>query len=117
MAYIDRDKLIERIVSTPSECCKLSQTIPFLNGSAARQNEIIDLIEAEPVYDMVGVVRCKNCKHRPISTIEGEDYGFSLEPPDDDWRCPCLNGDDGWYSWMPEDDFYCANGERRTEDE
>lgn len=69
-----------------------------------------------PAADVVEVVRCKDCKHRPISTIEGEDYGFSLEPPDDDWRCPCLNGDDGWYSWMPEDDFYCADGERRTED-
>lgn len=41
--------------------------------------------------------------------------GFNIiEPTDGDDICPCLV-DDGWYSWMPEDNFYCGRGERRTE--
>ena len=47
--YIDRDKLIEKIVNTPSIVCQLPQEVPFLTGSALRQNEIIDLIENEPI--------------------------------------------------------------------
>ena len=61
----------------------------------------------------IDIVRCKECKHRPIKEdVNGEDYGFNLiEPTEDDDRCPCLV-DDGWYSWMPKDDFYCGYGER-----
>lgn len=57
------------------------------------------------------LIRCKNCKHRPF--INGEyENGFSLEFPTN--RCPC-QCDDGWYNWMPHDDWYCANGERKEE--
>ena len=61
----------------------------------------------------IDIVRCKECKHRPIKEdVNGEDYGFNLiEPTEDDDRCPCLV-DDGWYSLMPKDDFYCGYGER-----
>lgn len=61
----------------------------------------------------IDIVRCKECKHRPIKEdVNGEDYGFNLiEPTEDDDRCPCLV-DDGWYSLMPKDDFYCGFGER-----
>lgn len=60
------------------------------------------------------LVRCKECKHRPIKEdADGEDYGFNLiEPTELDRRCPCLVND-GWYSWMPDDNFYCGYGERR----
>ena len=63
-------------------------------------------------YQEVGeLIRCKDCKHRP--TINGEyENGFSLEFPTS--RCPC-QCDDGWYNWMPDDDWYCANGERKDE--
>jgi hypothetical protein len=58
------------------------------------------------------IVRCKDCKHRPIKPNDYEN-GFDLEFPDN--KCPCQNGDDGWYSWYPADNWYCAEGERRTE--
>ena len=57
------------------------------------------------------VVRCKDCTHRPIKPNDYEN-GFDLEFPDN--KCPCQNGDDGWYSWYPADNWYCAEGERRV---
>ena len=68
-----------------------------------------------PKVEYVGeLVRCRECKHRPIKEdADGENYGFNLiEPNDGDERCPCLVND-GWYSWMPNDNFYCGFGERK----
>ena len=60
-------------------------------------------------YKHVELVRCKDCKHKPvISSVDN--FGFRrYDFPDD--RCPgqC---DDWWYNWMPNDDWFCANGER-----
>lgn len=60
------------------------------------------------------IIRCKDCKHRPIATRadEGILWGFSVEFPDE--ICP-LQCEDGWYSHYPKDDFYCANAERKTD--
>lgn len=66
-----------------------------------------------PTIDAVPVVRCKDCKHRPIDT-GGHNYGQDLFFPDED-ECPCQCGDQ-WYSWMPSDDWFCPNGERKTDD-
>lgn len=55
------------------------------------------------------VVRCKDCKHRPIKPNDYEN-GFDLEFPDG--KCPC-QCDDGWYSWYPPDDWFCANGKHK----
>ena len=66
--------------------------------------------------EYIPLVRCKECKHRPIKEdADGKDYGFNLiEPTEGDERCPCLVSD-GWYSWMPDDNFYCGFGEREGE--
>ena len=55
------------------------------------------------------LVRCKDCKHRPTDP-ENKGLGQSLVFPDD--VCPCQIGDN-WYSWMPKDDWFCADGERK----
>ena len=60
-------------------------------------------------HNIVEVVRCKDCKHRPSGTVEEDD----LEFPDD--RCPC-QCEDYWYSWKPDNNWFCGNGER-SEDE
>lgn len=91
--YINRDALSE-LVGEPIEV--------FLGR--------LDL-NLPPTVDAVPVVRCKDCKHRPKQIGEGT-QGFNLEFPD--WKCPC-QCDDGWYNWMPEDDWYCGNGERKEE--
>lgn len=70
-----------------------------------------------PTVDAVPVCRCKDCKHRPTKP---DDYnpittdGFALEFPDE--KCPC-QCEDGWYSWYPPDDFFCAKGKRKGGDE
>ena len=72
--------------------------------------------EFKGIREVRELIRCKECKHRPVKEdADGENYGFNLiKPNDGDGRCPCLV-DDGWYSWMPKDDFFCGYGERRGE--
>lgn len=62
--------------------------------------------------DAVEVVRCKYCIHKPRLSGDLETYvdGFDIIFPDD--ICPC-HCEDGYYSWMPKDDWFCANGERK----
>lgn len=59
------------------------------------------------------IVRCKDCKHRPADP-ENKGAGPSLVFPDE--ICPCRIDDD-WYSWMPDDNWFCAEGERRDEND
>ena len=56
------------------------------------------------------LVRCKDCKHKPT----GSGVNHDIEFPEQDYRCPC-RCEDFWYSWMPDDDWFCANGERKEE--
>ncbi len=76
------------------------------------ETENVYKAEFPSMYQNMGeLIRCKDCKHRP--TINGEyKNGFSLEFPTT--KCPC-QCDDGYYSWMPKDDWYCGNGERKEE--
>ena len=63
--------------------------------------------------ETVQIVRCKDCKHRPTGTGVNHD----VQPPSNgDYTCPCLC-DDYWYSWIPSDEWFCANGEAMGETE
>lgn len=57
------------------------------------------------------IIRCKDCKHRPFDSEDTQ--GFGVEFPDE--KCPC-QCDDGWYNWRPNDEWFCANAERRTDE-
>ena len=59
------------------------------------------------------LVRCKDCKHCPTDP-ENKGVGPLLVFPDE--ICPCQIDDD-WYSWMPDDNWFCAEGERRDEND
>lgn len=74
---------------------------------------MIGWVEDALTIDAVPVVRCRECMHRPFISDHDEIGGFKYEFPDD--RCPC-NCEDGWYSWMPDDNWFCGNGERREEE-
>ena len=65
---------------------------------------------------MTELIRCKDCKHRP-TVPDGITYGdgFDLKFPEGS-KCPCQCLDDGYYSWYPEDDWFCADGERKDGD-
>ena len=75
----------------------------------------IDAIKNLPSADAVPVVRCKDCKHRPMKKDpNGYNYGFNLYSPTGAEICPCIVGDN-WYSWTPQDNFFCAYGERKDD--
>ena len=67
--------------------------------------------------DMVEIVRCKDCKHRPVKNVDYEDNqwdrGYNIKFPD--YKCPC-QCEDGYYNKFPDDDWYCANAERREDE-
>ena len=80
------------------------------NGDVDFINKVTKLMIEAPSID---IVRCKECKHRPVKEdADGENYGFNIIAPERSSRCPCLV-DDGWYSWMPKDNFFCGYGERK----
>lgn len=62
--------------------------------------------------NMKELVRCKDCKHRPKKP-DWETYedGGDIEFPDG--KCPCQCSSDRYYSWYPDDDWFCADGERK----
>ena len=100
MKLIDMEKAL-------SELCLSHKDIIYID-----KNETAERIRKIPSID---IVRCKECKYRPIKEdADEEDYGFNVIAPNEDERCPCLV-EDGWYSWIPKDDFYCGYGEREGE--
>lgn len=64
-------------------------------------------IDAQPE-----IVRCKDCKRRPYKIDNGELRGFAIAFPEDGCPCEC---EDSWYNWIPKDDWFCANGERKDD--
>lgn len=87
------------------------------------RNSITDIVEVvertvlqhlkdAPTIDAVPVVRCKECKHRPKEnrSLDGIIY---VEFPEEE-ICP-FNCEDPFYNQMPDDDFFCARGERRSD--
>lgn len=86
--YIDRDKLIDFIMeSNPDWCVKPVRPI-------------FDYINAMPTVDAVPVVRCKECKHSmQVNGMVGLVWCNHLAEVG---------------TWV-EKDFFCADGERRTE--
>lgn len=63
------------------------------------------------IYRQRPLVRCKDCKHRPKQTEPPMTYGFSIAFQEGS-KCPC-QCDDGYYSWYPSDDWFCADGEQK----
>lgn len=63
--YIERKALIEKIVNTPTVPIKqcYEGNFVYADGTASRQNEIINYITEQPTADVVEVVRCKECKY------------------------------------------------------
>lgn len=59
--------------------------------------------------DVVEVVRCKDCKHRP-KKVENEGNGFDYEFSEE-YACPGYC-EDGYYAKLFDDSFYCAWGKR-----
>lgn len=82
----------------------------------ATKHEVKHCIQGKILNDcpLIELVTCKDCKHRPV-----DDHG-SIEPPYDvenrrlDETCPCINKADWRYSYVPEDEFFCAYVEKKS---
>ena len=64
-------------------------------------------------FEISKVVRCKNCKHRPEVkkyVMFGKEEEYYVFPEGS--KCPCQISDN-YYSWNPDDDFFCADGEEK----
>ena len=57
------------------------------------------------------IVRCKDCKHRPIQKDQGIYIPIDPDLMCEDYTCPCLNPDDSGFNYVPDDDFFCGHGE------
>ena len=68
-----------------------------LNGFCACVYDCVDEIEKLPSADAVEVVRCRECKHRDPEDKKC-DFGHDIR-----WQLP------------RQDDWYCADAERRTD--
>ena len=56
------------------------------------------------------LVRCGECKYRPHLDKKEEFPVFPIQG-----RCPC-ECEDYYYSWIPNDDWFCADGERKVQE-
>lgn len=64
------------------------------------------------------ITRCKDCKHRPEVkkyTRFGREEEYYVFPEGS--KCPCQNTNDDYFSWNPEDNWFCADGEPRDGDQ
>lgn len=93
---------------------KVIKELRKLHGSKETMKLISDTISL--LKEQEAVVRCKDCKHRPKKPDwETYESGFDLEFPEGS-KCPCRCCGDEWYSWYPEDNWFCADGERKDDD-
>ena len=110
VALIDTERMWNRMRLIDADALK--ETIDREIFRHDTIDHVFQIIDDAPSID---IVFCKECKHRPIKEdVNEEDYGFNVIAPNEDERCPCLV-EDGWYSWIPKDDFYCGYGEREGE--
>ena len=99
-----KKRLWESAYNNVQVVCDVSYTMQEIADNRI-ENWLKELPSAQPE-----IIRCKDCKHRPKRWEEGEGDGFNLEFPD--YKCPC-QCDDGWYNWMPDDNWFCGDGERK----
>ena len=69
-----------------------------------------NIVNNAPTIDAVPIVRCQECAHAPVVDGQCED-GFDIKFPDE--ICPCQCTGDGWYNYIPDPNWFCADGERK----
>lgn len=109
MRLIDADEL-KRYIDIYNVACGCNDDHQKEILEAIDYQDMVELSKNKDLGTLVELVTCKDCKHRPI-----EKDGDIMPPKEDDWndwKCPCLC-DDYFYSRIPKDNFFCANGERR----
>lgn len=77
----------------------------FEKACVAIRDKYIEALKALPAVQPE-IIRCRDCKHKPSGSGVNHDISF----PDEVCPCQC---EDYWYSWMPDDNWFCGNGERK----
>lgn len=97
----------------------------YYEGVARGLEQAAGIVGKTKCVDAVEVVRCEDCKHRPTfrNDDDGNRYVEGPRHPEtlknghtfmfEDGTCPCVNEWDSYFSYVPKDDWFCANGERR----
>lgn len=98
---VDHDIFIKLLPSL----CQSDYSLGYYDGIMSARKFMLEY----PRADVTEIVRCKDCKHKPIKV--GTEHDFTIEFPDYD--CPCQNAEDYYYDYIPPDDWFCANGERK----
>jgi len=98
----DREKIINQIDVDIQRAERTGEMLVHIGRKTAK--DALSMLKEQPQ-----IVRCRDCKHRPKETNE-----FDLEFPEGS-KCPCQCSDDEYYSWYPEDDWFCADGERKND--
>lgn len=114
MRLIDADSLLKHLFVTESRTGGSVYAQAYEKGW---DDALKAVMAYEPtVADAVEVVRCKDCVHKPyVVDVFHASYG-DIPRLESNGKCPCINADDYFYSHMPDDDWFCANGERRAEE-
>lgn len=111
-AHLARGLMMTRYIDAENAISVLEILAEKCADNRAFEQTIFILKDVSPA-DVVEVVRCKDCKHRPID-MGGHGDGFDMEFPDN--VCPC-QVEDPYYSWVPKDDWFCPDGERKDDGE
>lgn len=86
---------------------------PYSKGKNIPTIEVFDIISRIPAADVQPVTHCKDCVYRPYYEPSDSKSVYDLVFPDYRFNpCPC-RVEDFWYSWMPDDDWFCAYGKRK----
>lgn len=90
------------------------------------EEEVLENVQEYEILSVDPLVRCRECKHRPVKSPDKEGRLWITAPKnynedclstfapavgEYDLTCPYLC-DDPYYNRMPDDDYYCADGER-----
>ena len=74
---------------------------PYNDGNSKHCVEQTQRDALELLKKQNPVVLCKDCKHYKV----------------EDGQCPADNTSDSYYSWTPDPNWFCADGERKEDDE
>lgn len=106
--YISRDEAIESVaglVSTMSVCVSKDECI----GMQSMKIRSVGALRDVPAADVVKVVRCRECKHRIVNENYGKRGYMKLKAMCDLDTNDCFQ----LGRCAEDDDWFCADGERK----
>ena len=111
--YIDKDKFCHYLFKHIATFAENMIQMPV----ASTLQSVVNEIQEFQSEDVQPVVRCKDCVYKPrYEPPDSKDvwdltFPFEWESP-----CPCYC-EDGYYSHMPNDEWFCAYGKRQDGEE